>query len=247
MHLPWLVFIVFFAFTTEAIVGFGSTVLTVTLGAHLLPIDTLLPAFIPLNIALSAVLLARNVRQVAGGVLLRHVLPGVGVGLVAGLLLFRLQGAWWLRLVFGAFVVLLALLELARLARDNTSGSEPLPLSVSGPLLAFGGLIHGLFGSGGPMIVYVLSRRISDRGAMRATLAALWLMLNAALLVNYATLGLLDASSMRRSAALLPALVAGLFLGDRLHGRLPERVFRYLVYLVLLAAGGSLVARTLLA
>lgn len=42
-------------------------------------------------------------------------------------------------------------------------------------------------------------------------------------------------------------MLAGLFLGDRLHGRLPERVFRYLVYLVLLVAGGALVARTLAA
>lgn len=242
----FLILIVFTAFLTEAIVGFGSTVLTVTLGAHLMGIDALLVRFIPLNILLSSLLLVRSLRQVEGRFLLRSVLPTVGIGIAIGGWLFRYQSGPWLRLIFGAFVTTLALIELIRLRGNTPLNPTPLRPSIGRFFLLGGGIIHGLFGSGGPMIVYVLSRDFSDRGKMRATLAALWLILNGLLIINYVSLGRITTDTLWDSAKLLPALFFGLFLGDWLHHRLAERLFRWLVYLVLLLAGGTLTILTIL-
>jgi uncharacterized protein len=274
--------IVFFAFLTEAVVGFGSTILTVTLAAHLMPLDELLPAFVPNSVLLSTALLAKGRGKIERRFLLRGVLPAVAVGMAAGLALFRLKSELWLQLAFGSFVVALALLDLARGAPAGFPASYPaalpaalpagfpdpipsghadpgaqvsvglpgpqagaLPAPVAAGLLAIGGMVHGLFGSGGPMIVYVAGRQIEDKRALRATLAVLWLVLNGVLLVNYGTLGLLDARSATRSAAMLPGLVLAVFLGDWVHGRLPPRPFKILVNVILLIAGGSLAIRTL--
>lgn len=237
--------IVFAAFVTEATVGFGSTILTVTLGGHLREVEGLLAVFVPLNVLLSALLLARSARLVEGGLLARVVLPPVGAGMLLGMLMFRQQGALLVQLGFGLFVVSLALIELGRtLMAAAGAPSAPLSRPAELGMLALGGLIHGLFGSGGPVIVYVLSRRLTDRSAMRATLSALWLGLNVVLVANYAAMGRLTASSLRETALLLPALGLGLAVGNRLHHRLPERPFRLLVYVVLLLAGGSLAVRT---
>ena len=241
----FLACIVLAAFLTEAIVGFGSTVLTVTLGAHLWGIDALLVRFVPLNLLLSALLLARSYRAVEGGFLLRSVLPSVALGMGIGVLLSRFPSGPWVRLVFGLFVTALALVELLRLLRRAPAPVAPLPRPLGWAMLALGGVIHGLFGSGGPMIVYVTSRHLEDRGAMRATLSALWLLLNGLLLVHFLAQGKLSPDTLRDSLLLLPSLVLGLILGDRLHHRLPERPFRWMVYLVLLLAGGALTARTL--
>ena len=70
-----LALIVFGAFVTEAIVGFGSTVLTVTLGAYVLGIDALLARFVPLNMLLSLMILARSAKLVEGRLIVSSVLP----------------------------------------------------------------------------------------------------------------------------------------------------------------------------
>ena len=49
------------AFAVEGTLGFGSTVIAVSIGAQLVPLDELLPAFVPLNIVLSLSLLRRPI------------------------------------------------------------------------------------------------------------------------------------------------------------------------------------------
>jgi uncharacterized membrane protein YfcA len=236
--------IVFLAFLTEAIVGFGAVILTVTLGAHRMGIDPLLARFLPLNLLLSSALLLRAGKLVEGRLLLRFLLPPIGAGLALGLLLARLQGGPWLRGVFGLFVVILSVAELTRLGR-TTPATPPHP-ALDRALLALGGVIHGLFASGGPMVVYVLSRRIPGRGALRATLAALWILLNALLLTSFLARDQISAATLKDSVLLLPSLGLGLLLGERFHHLLPDLLFRRLVYVVLLLAGGALALRTLL-
>ena len=51
--------VVALAFTIEATIGFGATVITVALGALFLPIDALLPVYIPVHIMLSASIVLR--------------------------------------------------------------------------------------------------------------------------------------------------------------------------------------------
>ena len=73
------------AFTTEGAMGFGGTVIAVSLGAQLFAIDALLPAFVPINMALSAYLLVAGWREIAWPTLARTVAPPVVIGVIAGL------------------------------------------------------------------------------------------------------------------------------------------------------------------
>ena len=49
----YLSVIVLIANTVEAISGFGSTIISITLGSNFYPINTLLPVLVPLNLLLS--------------------------------------------------------------------------------------------------------------------------------------------------------------------------------------------------
>lgn len=252
-----LVAIVFAAFVTEAAVGFGATILTVTLGAHLMPITVLLPSFVPLNMLLSLWIVLRHRHDVALGHLGRRVLPAVGVGMLVGMGLYRFGTPEQLLLAFGLFVVVLSAAELHKALRtlarrdaahlddtpDATPDDAPIAPWQSLAMLGSGGLIHGMFGSGGPMIVYVAGRELHDKGRFRATLAALWFLLNGALVAHYLQVGDLNLETARISALLLPALVLGIAAGERAHHRLPQRLFRITVWAVLLAAAAILVGR----
>jgi uncharacterized membrane protein YfcA len=245
MTLAALVAIVLLAFTTEAAIGFGSTVITVAIGAQFVPIDRLLPAFVPVNIVLSSWIVLRHRRDVQGRLLALRFLPWMALGIVPGMALFRLQNTELLGLGFALFVVALSALELRAILRaDRGAAATPLKLPAAAGLLTLGGFIHGLFGSGGPMVVYVASRAALDKSAFRATLSALWLVLNAALVANFATLHRLDRQSATLSAVLLAPMLLALRLGAWLHTRITPDRFRVAIYVLLLLAGGALAARS---
>lgn len=237
--------IVLIAFVAEAAIGFGATVITVTLAVLLVPLTTILPAFVPVNMVLSAYLALRNRRQIAIGVLLRELAPAVLVGLAVGIWISRTASLEVLALVFAIFVVALSIVELVR-ARRMAAPAPALHTAPRQLLLALGGFVHGLFGTGGPMIVYVLQRRGLEKGAFRASLAVVWLTLNTALMTNFWSLGLLNARSCSLSATIAIALCPALLIGEKLHHRLSPRRFTLGIFSLLLIAGLALAARTAL-
>ena len=232
--------IVFGAFLVGGATGFGSSVLTLTLAVHFFPIDFLVPVVVPLNLVLYGYLALRHRREVDRALLLRRILPLCGLGMPLGWLVFQYSDSEQLKFAFGLFVLSLALFEIARtLRRAAPVGRTSAP---GGPLwLLGGGVVMGLWVSGGPLIVYWTSYALRDKGPFRATLSALWLLLNLVLLVAHLASGRIDLDTARVSALMLPALIVGAAIGEMLHGRLGERSFHVLVYLVLASAGGSIV------
>ena len=77
LAMPWLLLGVFilFAYAVEAMTGFGSIVISLSLGALLLPIPDLLPVLVPLNIVMTGYLAFKYRRHIDRSTLLRVVLP----------------------------------------------------------------------------------------------------------------------------------------------------------------------------
>jgi uncharacterized membrane protein YfcA len=226
------------AFATEGAIGFGGTVLAASIGAQFISPDVLLPAFVPLNMVLSSYLLVRGFSAVSWRMLATEVAPAVGVGAAIGLALFHVPAKDLFSLAFGVFVVGLATLQLARPA------GKPLARWLRWFMLGLGGVVHGLFGTGGPMIVYVVRRTLTDKRAFRASLSVVWLTLNVALLVNYAGSGLYNRKVAEVSGVLALTIVPGLWLGERVHKKLDAARFERVVWVVLLLAGTALAVRS---
>jgi uncharacterized membrane protein YfcA len=232
-----LVVIVGGAFTVEAAMGFGATVLAVTLGVHLFPLDQLLPVIVPLGLFLSATIAWRERAHIDWPLLLGRILPLMGVGLLAGILIFERASNEALRRVFGLFVVVLSSLELWRRWAAPQRPPEPLPPLRTGVTILGAGVIHGLYSSGGPLLVYALGKAQLPKRRFRATLSSVWLVMGSALSLAYLLNGHLDSGTMTATLALLPVLGIALLAGNWLHHRLDEERFRVLVYGLLLVAG----------
>jgi hypothetical protein len=241
-----LAVVVIGAFAAETAIGFGSTVIAVALSAFLAPIDAVLPPLVTLNVALSTYLVARYHREVDRRLLFTRVAPWMGLGLPLGALAGRVLGAAGMRLAFGSFVVVLSAIELRRGRARASEDPAPATSRIAGSaLLVVAGIVHGAFATGGPLAVYVAGREIADKARFRATLAALWLLLNVALLGTYAAEGRLGGASSALAVVLAPALGAGILLGERIHRRVPATGFRTVVFALLLGAGLVLAARAL--
>jgi uncharacterized membrane protein YfcA len=125
-----LIAIVTVAFATEAAIGFGATLITISVGSLLLPTSELLYAVLPLNSALSAAVVLRARTHVDGRLLLLRILPWMALGFPIGVLAFTRLPEDALKRALGAFVLVLAGLELAKKLRAApvTIASVALPV-----------------------------------------------------------------------------------------------------------------------
>lgn len=231
--------IVLLGFSVEAALGFGATIVAVSAAAFLVPINEFLPSFLPLNLGLSAYLVARGAGLVDRRLLFGRVIPLMALGLPLGLLLSPRLDPVWVRRGFGVFVSALAVVELRR--RDEAERG-PTPV-IDAAFLVLGGIVHGFFATGGPMAVYVMGRRLPDKGAFRATLSALWLVLNAVIVAAWVWDGSIGRTSLERSALWAPGMLLGIVAGEWAHARVPTALFRRALFVALALVGVVLVAR----
>ncbi|KAF0810801.1 hypothetical protein A167_00288 [Alcanivorax sp. S71-1-4] len=234
----WLGLFILIAYTIEAVTGFGSIVIALSLGAMLLPIPALLPVLVPLNILMSGYLTLRHYRHIHLPTLLRMILPLMALGTVAGYLLRPALGAGLAKTLFGALIVWFAARELWRMARATQGAAHPPWLTRT--LMLGAGLTHGLFASGGPLLVYALTGVQLDKTRFRATLICVWFVLNSLLTLIFLADGSL-LPALPRLLGYAPLLVVGVVLGEWLHRRIDEQRFRQAVFVLLLFTGATLV------
>jgi uncharacterized membrane protein YfcA len=231
-----LALVVAVGFTVEAAVGFGATLLPVAIGSLFMPTTEVLFHVVPLNIVLSASIAYRARRAIDLRALLKRILPTMLLGFPFGLYAVQVLSPRQIQWVLAGFVLVLATFELVSMARPARVDAPPRRLSVTATLslLFLGGVAHGALATGGPPVVYVCARTLPDKATFRATLTALWLLMNLALIVVYVSRGEVSMPTLRESGPLVPALFCGIGGGDLLHGRVPERAFRAVVFALLL-------------
>ena len=111
---------------------------------------------------------------------------------------------------------------------------------VAGPVGLSSGLLTGLFGTGGPPLVMYYQLSGADKAAFRGNLMAIFLLMTFIRVPSYVGMGLITAERLWSSLAVLPAVLAGAWIGNRLHLRIEEATFRRLVAGALVVLGAFL-------
>lgn len=222
------------AHTAETFLGFGATLIALALGVHLIPLETLVPVLVILALLQSLWLVVRWFRHIEWRVLLRQILPAAGIGIPIGIWGRGLADEAQLRMILGAFIVAVSSMELVSVFRRRIAREE-LRWYYRIPVLVAGGIFHGLFATGGPLIVYYASRQLKSQASFRATLSMLWLILNTVLLINFWMLGQIDFQTLEMTALVLPGLVVGILVGSFIHVR--QLIFGAVTYALLLSNG----------
>lgn len=233
----WLVMV--FAYAVFTLVGFGSALLASGPLAMLMPAARVIPMLAMLDCAGSVLRAWRARREVAWSAFVR-LFPGMLAGQLLGvLLLARLPGGL-MALALGGFV---ALQGVKGLLSRQASTRQPRFAFVHG---LFGGVLGGLFGSGGFVYAAYLERTLDSRAAFRATQAVLIGLSTAWRILLCWSLGLLDWGLLGMALVFVPAMALGIHAGHRIDVRISrEQLFR-LLNIVLVASGASLAIRSLL-
>ena len=234
MDLLLLSAIVALAYAAQTAAGFGATVLAVTLGSFLMPIQALVPLLVPLSLAQTLWIGWRHRQQVDTAYLFSRILPLMGAGMLIGFTVLSDLGSDALKLLFAVMILTLSLRELVAIWRKTAGGAGSTVAEVAALIGA--GVVHGIYATGGPLLVYAASRRAMDKGTFRSTLIVVWLPLNAVLCTQLIVTGRLTTEQVPTVGLLLLTLPLGVWLGERIHDRIDEGRFRQLVFSLLLAA-----------
>lgn len=159
-----------------------------------------------------------------------------GVGLPAGMLIFKSMDAVFLTKLLGGFIILSASIQLYKIYSPNVVMQSSFSFLNYLYLIA-GGVVHGAFATGGPLIVLYSTKKITNKGEFRATMCLLWACLNSILIIQFLFDKKLTEKVTLELIQLLPFLLAGIIIGEIIHSRINEDLFRKIVFFMLFFVG----------
>ena len=222
-----------------SIAGFGLTLITIPLLAHLFPIKFV----IPMVALLDVVATLRQATKLRDGVYkteLLVLLPFMLAGMVAGALLLVRLSAGVLLFALGAFVLVFGVYyalrhdSVFRLARWTVA-----------PIGLFGGTTSALFGVGSPLFIMYLTGRGATPDHIRATMPVIFSFTTVGRIILFAATGLFTGEIVLAAAALVPMTLLGLYIGNRLHVNLSRETMVRIIGGLLVMSGTSLIFRAL--
>ena len=226
--------VLFVSNVIQAITGFAGTVLAMPPSAYLLGLDH---AKVVLNVMalLSGLMIAVTGWRDIDRKELAKMSAVMLLGMAAGVRICALvPSESTLLTVYGVVVIAVALKNLC------IRTERQLPPFVLGLVLLAAGVIHGMFVSGGALLVIYAAQVLRDKRTFRATVAPVWVVLNSCLLITQLRAGLVGAADVRLILLSIVPLFAAVWLGKQLAARVSQKAFLNLTYALLLISGLSL-------
>lgn len=164
------------------------------------------------------------------------------IGLPVGMYLFRTVDGEFMKIVLAIFISVVSAWQLlkktvleTRIAQTETpTGWKAFPYYL---FLIGGGIIHGMFSTGGPLVVLYASKALKDKGQFRATLCVVWTVMNSIIISSYFIERSFTLPVAKTTGWLVPFVIAGIIIGEKIHGKVNERTFSIIVFSMLLLTG----------
>ena len=121
---------------------------------------------------------------------------------------------------------------------EESSEAESL-LHLAGMLLVIlaAGVVHGMFVSGGALLVIYASGALKEKEEFRATMAMLWVTIGCYLTGNQIQAGHFNSHVIFLCAAGVIPLFAGIWIGTKLVKKIKQETFLKLTYVLLIISG----------
>lgn len=223
--------IIFIASVVRGFTGFGLALVAVPLIQFLMPVsDT--AVFIAIINAIFSLLYFRRSREAIKGQPLGRMAVWTGIGVAAGTLILKFINPAYIQLIWGVLIILI----VAALVRglEFRIRSDATAMTLSGLL---GGVLAGATGITGPPVAIILSSLKTPKEKFNAIISVFIFFAVSYALVFYLISGLVRAETFLLALCSVPALIAGLYTGDRLVSRISQQTFTRLVYIVLILMG----------
>lgn len=243
------------AYFIQGCTGFGCAVIAAPVTTGLLgttvgvPYGTLmsLPTLIFLGVA--------KIREVSWKDLSKILLM-CAPGMIVGNYLFYRISPNTAKIAIGAMVSMIAIMNIYKwivkpcILKQEVVENDEFTLSKKifayGCLLV-GGIVHGAFNIGGPLITVYTISAVHDKEKFRNTMTWVWIILNSVNAINQYRNGLVTPYLMSALAVGLPMAVIGLIMGIKFLKKIDREQFLRIVYVILFIVGADMFIRSLMA
>ncbi len=239
---PWLYvvapLVIVLGYTIFGLSGFGSTVISVPILAHFLPVSYLVPLMVLLDVTSATLMGTTGRRQVAVGEL-KRIIPFMFVGFVVGTTVLVKVPDDYLRPALAVFTILIGVNSLL-----NPHLQRRISAWWCVPTGIVAGAVATVFGAGGPLYATYLSGRLQDKTEIRSTMSALISISAISRAILYAIAGLLlHMAILVGGLALAPFVFIGLMIGHRIHIGLTQEQMRRVVGAIVVVTGTLLLLK----
>jgi uncharacterized protein len=217
----------------QGITGFAGTVLAMPASIFLIGIDSAKVVLNVLGILVSIWIVCIAHQHVIWKEILKVVMLML-IGMTAGIYLYSALPVSFLLKIYAVFIILIALKGL--LEKEEIACQEWLLVII----VIAAGIIHGMFVSGGPLLMIYLLQKSGDKSSFRANNAVIWIILNSYLAMVHYRSGLFAPANITLLGLTLIPLTIGMIIGNVLHHRISEKNFLTLSYVLLLLSGIAL-------
>jgi len=223
------------------LLGFGSGMIAVGSLALLIPeVRDVVVMLLLVNLPAEVYVVVSSWRRIQWrGVTLIFV--GIAVGIPVGAWLLQAGEPTFLLALLGAVLVVAGLVFLVA-PRPRGRG---LPRWLSPPIGLISGTLTGLFGTGGPPLVFYYQMCGVDKAVFRGNLMAILLLMAFIRVPSYIAFDLFTWPRVISAGAVLPAVLLGAWVGNNIHLKLEENSFRRIVSIGLVVIGIVLLSRQL--
>jgi uncharacterized protein len=228
-------FLAVFAGTfTQGCTGFGMALIAAPSLMLVLPPRAAVPVVILLSL-INTVLVALDARKQVRLAIVGPLALGGAVGVFLGVQVLANVNPGLIKAFVGAGVMVFAVMLFFGWQRPVKNQKAALL-----PVGAASGALGASMSIGGPPVILFLSNQDLPRDAFRANLIAHFAIMNCLALIGYVVQGFITCDVLEFTAFLVPAMLAGTFIGIRLARHVPELLFKRIAVAIVFAMGLTL-------
>ena len=240
-QLLWSAFVIFGAYVVRGMSGFGAGLVATPLLVFMLPLTVVVPATGLVVFVLFVFLTIRDRSEVNWPEFKRLVVPTL-LGVAVGLYLFSvldnrrmMTGLGWFLIAYAGYMLAVHAMGMPQI---KVSERWAFPLGFAG---ACADTMFG--GGGGTLVVIYMHGRGVSKSEFRATLAVLWFVEMIARIGGYTVSGFYTPSTLMLVVLMLPFMLAGTWVGERINNRISQETFSMILAGMLALSGVSLLLK----
>lgn len=243
--------ILFGANLIQAITGFAGTLLAMPPSMQLLGVDEAKSVLAVLDQLSCLLIVLTGFRHINWKEFGKMAVLMV-IGMFAGMKIFEVFPIQQLLTLYGVMILGIALWKLFGQRLIQGRKTEPEKTSEAGLLpernfslrslamlcvILAAGVIHGMFVSGGALLVIYASSALKEKEEFRATMAMLWVTIGCYITGNQIKSGFFNSRVILLCAVGLIPLFVGIWAGTRLVKKIHQETFLKLTYVLLIVSG----------
>ena len=225
--------VILMANTIQVLTGFAGNMLAMPFSIQLIGVNeakTILNVF---NLVACTYLWWKN-RAYVNRKVFTKIITFMILGMLIGMWLFEILPTNFLLTAYALLIIIIALYKM--FCKKQVRVSEFFMIFI----ILIAGIIHGMFVSGGALLVIYAVSVLKDKKEFRATLSPVWVILAIILMFSHARSGFYTSNTITLIGLSMIPLIISIWLGNMLFDKINQTMFLKVTYILLLISGISL-------